>query len=176
MKQLFHSIFCLAVLAVFSFSNCNKHEDFGDGRAENLPDSVELGQSLVYVNGEDIVAKSNFKGSTSMDYMFCVFTHTDDGVEDELYFTIDTLTEGDQKARFDFGQFKLNETLIEDFDQIEIGSAFLKITSIDPLKKTVQGRFEAKFKKTFSKKVTNKKRYPDELLIQGVFHEPYLEY
>jgi hypothetical protein len=167
MKTIIRIMLILVILLNFA---CKK-EKFGDGFAENIPVSVNLGESQIFINGEEVFFNPDFVFRDKIQLFFGNFFHTKNEITDDLVLGIDSLRLGDFDPIFSFHRAKGDGTF-EGYKQIDKDSAFLIVTSLDTLNKEVQGRFEARFQKT-SSVISFKKKYPEKLLIQGVFNEKY---
>ena len=150
-----------------------------------LPDEVEFGHSVVFLNGEEVDYLPEFGHDTFNQIMNYPFLQTKNqgNILNLLGFGRLPLRTGDFqlttenilyiKARTSFSQTVSEDLEGYEYKLVDEDEGFLKIEALDTIKMEVKGRFKAKFKRT-SKNGFDDGDLPKFLLFQGVFFDNYV--
>jgi hypothetical protein len=171
--------FTVLMVFVILFNRCAKEPT----PFENLPSEVNLGESVIYLNGQ---LESNYRPDFKYIEINKIMNY---GFYDSVDLKINILGFG--WLPLSSGDFELHEERIlfvkalTNFDQvisedlkgysyklIDADEGFFNVESLDTVQHIVKGRFQAKFKRT-SKNGNRDLGLPKILLFQGVFHEQY---
>lgn len=152
-----------------------------------LPEEVELGASVVYLNGEE---EAMYLSIAAYDTINRVMNY---GFEESLNQGQLVNSLGFGRLPYSTGEFSLttenilytkartsfDQTVSEDLDGyeyklIDAGDGFFNLEYLDTVKMEVRGRFKAKFKRTAKNGVDG--GLPKYLTFQGVFYENYIPY
>ena len=168
----------LVLFILFVLGACHK-----EPRIE-LPEIVELEQTEVYLNGEQVNYNTEFRYVSVYDTMYYTFSEIVEnqvrvfGVSLLPYSTGSfTLSNNSRNLPNKGGYTFFSHTINEDLEGytyklVNEEDGFFEVTRLDTVNHIVEGRFKAEFKRT--KKNGNlgldlEKR----LFFQGVFHEKY---
>lgn len=177
MKKLLLTFFSFAIF--WTITGCKK-----DPPEAILPDDVEFGKSIIFLNGEEVDYLPDFKNDTFNHLMNYPFVQTKDQGTTKNVFTFDwlPLSTGNfqlttdniprVKAVTSFGQIIDVDTEGYKYKLVDEEEGFLNIESLDTIKMEVKGRFKAKFCRT-SKNGQKDLGLPEILLFQGVFYDKY---
>jgi hypothetical protein len=170
----------LLIIAIALLASCAKEP----ARFDNLPSEVELGKSVVYLNGSEATNyKPEFNYVEVNKVMSYGFSDSVASKINALGFAWLPLNTGDfqlheerilfVKALTNFYQTNGEDVILSSYDLIDADEGFFNVESLDTVQQIVKGRFEAKFKR--SSKIGNRgSGLPKILLFQGVFHEKYV--
>jgi hypothetical protein len=178
MKNLFLSI-VIFILLLLNFG-CTK-----DSNEVILPESVEIGKSKVYLNGEEVDYLPFIGNDTINKVIHYLFSQSKDNGSiingcgfGSLALKIGDYQLTDQNSPFTKAFTTFHQTIDGDVTGYEYKlsdqeDGFLKIESLDSIKLEVKGSFRAKFCRT-SKNGNKNLGLPKTLLFQGIFFETYL--
>ncbi|MBX2891368.1 MAG: hypothetical protein KF734_10600 [Saprospiraceae bacterium] len=169
-----------AALCLLSLLACEKESP--TTITVDLPDSVEFGKSVVYLNGElTEVYKPDFQLDTIyhlMNYIFIDSTISD--VITVWGFAWLPIKEGNfelhterllyVKALVQFSQIVDGDLDGYDYELIDANEGFLNIEHLDTVKMEVKGRFRVKFKRT-TKNGNGDLGLPEFLQFDGAFYD-----
>jgi hypothetical protein len=169
------------LLGVFFLEACVKEPP----EAQNLPESVELGKSVVFLNGEIAPGyEASFIYLSSYKTMSYVFVDSFDLIVNVFGFDWLPLSTGnfdlhDEDVLYIKANTGFSQAISEDFEGYSYKledpeEGFLEVQELDTIQKIAKGRFKAKFKRT--SKNGNEDLgidLPKILLFQGVFHDRY---
>jgi hypothetical protein len=163
---------------MIAFFGCKKEDFSPPTRAENLPETVDLGKSLMFLNGKEANLRFSFnrwkltQGDISTELVDVRTTH-------EL--SINSFTPGTTGSRLnscEFAVYDFNDNLIVGFYKIDDSySNFFEYTEVNEVAGTVAGKFDVTFRRF--KKVKNQpdgEDVPAMIVLQGVFNEKYEHY
>ncbi len=149
-----------------------------------LPDEVALGESIVYLNGEEADYMPYFRYQSTNRVMAYAFVQTKNQgqLENLLGFSYLPYKTGEfelttenilfVKANTYFGQTVGEDSDGYEYKLIDEEEGFFHVEEMDTVQLTVKGRFTAKFCRT-SRNSNRNLGLPKVLLFQGVFYEPY---
>jgi hypothetical protein len=164
MKFITNSIFYLLILG-FSISNCQKFEP---EPFANLPDSVELGKSVVYLNGELVDYQPKIRQLVPQFEEINI-----EFIEDNSRYLTHRLVLDTGKTYNHLTFFQsISDRIPHTYEPIDT-SNYLLITELNRTTRTIQGKFYGTFERTSTGVITNNNNLPIKLLFQGVFHENY---
>lgn len=180
MKRMIFS-FSIA-LAIGAITSCQK-----DPPEVILPEEVELGASVVYLNGEK---EATYLALVAYDTINRVMNY---GFEESLNQGQLVNSLGFGRLPYSIGEFSLttenilhtkartsfHQTVSEDLDGfdyklIDADEGFFNVEYLDTINLEVKGRFKAKFKRTAKNGFDGD--LPKYLTFQGVFYEKYIAY
>ncbi|MDX1911332.1 MAG: hypothetical protein SFV22_07595 [Saprospiraceae bacterium] len=151
----------------------------------NLPDSVQLGETIMYLNGEVADYKPNFAYIQVYQLMGCGFEEVAGDIVNSFGFS---------RLPLETGNFQLqpnqNETVegkaVSGFSQVvdedirgysyqleESVNGFIHVEYLDTAQQIVKGRFKVAFCRTSKNDWEEDLGLPEHLQFQGVFHEKY---
>ncbi len=167
--------------ATFLLLKCHK-----DTIEVDLPSEVELGETVVYFNGElTDMYKPDFRTDTIYEILSFGFVNNTGDIINSFGFYWLPIAEGNfQLTTERIPQVKaisfFSQTIDEDLDGydyklIDAEEGFFNIEHLDTVKREVKGRFRAKFKRT-SKNGNKNLGLPKFIQVDGVFNEPYQYY
>jgi hypothetical protein len=170
-----------AVLCLFCLLSCQKESP--PTIEVNLPDNVEFGKSVVYLNGEITeIYKPDFQLDTIYHLLNYIFIDSTSRPNVVTLFGFDWLPidEGDFKlhtqrelyigAKTIFSQI-VNEDLDGyEYELIDADEGFLNIEYLDTAKMEVKGRFRVKYKRE-SKNGNGDLGLPEYLQFDGAFYD-----
>ncbi len=173
MKTLLPLLIALFLLA----PSCKKE------RGEvNLPESVKLGKSEVYLNGSEADYKPRFFFHKAYNHINFPFQQIEGDIVNQVSFAWLPIKTGDFELHDEPIQYikaftHFSQIVDEDLPgyQYELENAeegFFKIEGLDTLKREVKGRFRAQFRRTKTNGYDDL-GLPEKLLYQGVFNEKY---
>ncbi len=176
-----NSLFLLSIICVIFVLGCFKEPD-----EVTLPNSVKLGESETYLNGAKVAYTPIFKNVKVYKHINYSFVEGEIGSikVNSLGFAWIPITDGDfpliasssDKSSGKNAFTSFNQTVNEDLSGYEYKlekpeDGFLKVETLDTIKKEVSGRFKARFCRT--KKNGVEGELPKIILFQGVFNEKY---
>ncbi|MCF8246531.1 MAG: hypothetical protein K9J37_15370 [Saprospiraceae bacterium] len=177
MKKLMFS-FSIA-LAIVVITSCQK-----DPKEAILPEEVEFGESVIYLNGELADYLPVFNHDT-INYLLnfpLVETKNQGQLVNSLSFDWLPLREGEYKlitkreprvnALTDFSQTVAEDLSGYEYELMDADEGFFNIEYLDSINMEVKGRFKAKFCRT-KKNGTKDGDLPKNIVFQGVFYEKY---
>jgi hypothetical protein len=175
MKNILLSLF----LGILFLEACVKEPP----EAQNLPESVELGKSVVFLNGEEASGyKASFLQQSKAKTMNYIFSDSFELVINAFGFAWLPLSTGNfelhnedilyVKANTNFSQIIAEDLEGYSYKLEDPEEGFLEVQELDTIQKIAKGRFKAKFKRT-SKNGNKDLGLPKILLFQGVFHDRY---
>jgi hypothetical protein len=154
----------------------------------NLPNQVDLGQSVVYLNG-DLFDSEPILYQTKLNKLFyCVFDqkiNNDDVGEliNRLGFSLLPLKVGTYNTTTDraegvaaftsFGQSFAEDLTGYNYKLEDPEDGYFTITSIDTMEQIVTGKFRAEFCRTSKNGIKEDLKMPKHLVFEGIFHEKY---
>ena len=177
MKNLSILLFLFAIIS--ASLGCEK-----DPKEAILPDDVEFGESVVYLNGEVEDYLPDFQYDSTIHVMSYGFEQTrNQGQLTNLFgFGLLPLSTGDfqitsENKLFEKARASFHQTVSEDLDGyeyklVDASEGFLNIEYLDTVNMEVKGRFKAKFCRT-SKNGNKDLGLPKSIVFQGVFYENY---
>jgi hypothetical protein len=171
-----------AALCLLSFLACEKEKN-PTTIAVDLPDNVEFGKSVVYLNGEITeVYKPDFQLDTIyhlVNYIFIDSTSKANVITlfgfdwlpiNEGNFILHTERELYIGAKTIFSQTVSEDLSGYDYELIDANEGFLNIEYLDTAKMEVKGRFRVKYKRT-SKNGNGDLGLPEYLQFDGAFYD-----
>lgn len=181
---------CLATLvACLLCMSCSKEEPLS---ALDLPVSVELGQSEVYMNRERVNYYFSWSENKAYNYINIAFRDSvwlsyPDGTRDQAFnslgFSLLPILVGEYKlhtertlyigAKTSFGQTIKEDMEGYSYKLIDEEDGFFHIEQLDTVEHIVAGRFQACFKRTSRNGNSKDLGLPKQIVMQGVFHERY---
>ncbi|MCU0346628.1 MAG: hypothetical protein MUC59_06780 [Saprospiraceae bacterium] len=169
----------LAIMSLLSVISCKK-----DPPEAMLPEDVEFGESVVYLNGEEVDYVPAFNHDTINYLLNFGFIQSKNQGQLVNSFSFDwlPLLEGEYELiteripRINALTF-FSQTLSEDLDGYEYklmdaNEGFFVIEHLDTINMEVKGRFKAKFCRT--KKNGADGDLPKNIVVQGFFYENYV--
>ncbi len=172
--------FALLTTAILAYTGCEK-----DPLEAILPNEVEFGESVVYLNGnvEDYIP--DFQYDSVIHVMSYGFEQSrNQGQLTNLFgFGLLPLSTGNFKITsenklFEQARASFHQTISEDLEGyeyklVDADEGFLHVEYLDSIKMEVKGRFKAKFCRT-SKNGNKNLGLPKHIVFQGVFYENYI--
>lgn len=149
-----------------------------------LPDDVEFGESIVYLNGmeEDYLPFLEYDSvNRVMNYVFAQSINQGQLINSLGFGRLPHDTGGFQlttdnilyvKARTSFHQTVGEDQEGYEYKLVDADEGFFIVEYLDTINMEVKGRFKAKFRRT-SKNGNKDLGLPKNLLFQGVFYENY---
>ncbi len=178
MKRLL--LLSITLVILLAIAGCEK-----DPPEAMLPDEVELGESVVYLNGKEVDYLPFLEFDTVNKVMNYVFAQSRN--QGQL---INSLGFG--RLPYNTGEFELttenilyvkartsfHQTVDEDvegyeYELTDADEGFINVEYLDTVKMEVKGRFKAKFCRT-SKNGNKDLGLPKNIVLQGVFYENYI--
>ena len=176
MKQLLSSLFFLTILFAIG---CKK-----DPPEAILPEDVEFGKSVIYLNGEEVDYVAVLENDTFNHLMNYGFSQEKGNIFNLLSFGRMPLSTGGfqlttenilyEKARTSFNQIVDKDLDGYEYELEDVDDGFLNIEYFDSIKMEVKGRFKAKFRRTAKNGVDGD--LPKHLVLQGVFYDKYVRH
>lgn len=153
------------------------------GCKDNLPSSVDLGETEVHLNGCEEKYPPYFRYFKVYNLMEMTFAYRKDHEFRTLGFNWLPLESGNYGLHTDtiphkdaaftgFGHIVESDLEGYTYKLLNPSEGYCHIESLDTLKRIVKGRFRAEFKRT-SKNGWKDFGLPETLLFEGVFHERY---
>jgi len=172
-----------SVFVAFSILNCSP--DTIEIPITELPESVEMGTSILYLNGE-VVDDYEFRTfhDTVNNHIGFVFTKesTEPSYRNNLQFVFLPLENGNYiihrtrdlnvGAFSTFRQSNFEESGWE-YELLKPENGFFEISAIDTIEQIVQGKFRSRYKLK-DKHGFKDTGLPGMILFEGIFHENYL--
>lgn len=171
--------FLFIYASLLFISSCQK-EPFVE-----LPETIELGETIVFLNGEEFNHTIEFQYISAYDAMYYSFLESIENQKRGLGFGVVpdtmgnfTLYEGGDPVLGKGSYTSFSHTINEDLEGytyklVNAENGFLEVTSLDTVAHTVAGRFKAEFKRT-KKNGNGNLDLPKRLFFEGVFHENYV--
>lgn len=175
-------IIILSVLLTFSIISCSP--DSIEIPITELPESVEIGTSILYLNGE--MADYDFRTyhdtvNNQIGFVFMKEFPNQD-YTNKLQFVFLPLKNGDYiihrtrelylGAFSTFGQSRY-EARGWEYELLDPEDGFFEISSIDKEEQIVQGKFRSRYKLK-DKNGFRDTGLPETILFEGIFHENYI--
>ena len=152
-------------------------------KVADLPLSVDLGETVYYLNGEKIEVRTPFEfkrvGYGYYGFLNLSFVEDRKTSYRELFSSIQNeINIGDITNRTDWQIYSPNDNLdVAIYERDESVSSFFTVTLIDTINLEVAGRFDVTFKRVSTlEDRPAAHRPPLTVICQGVFHEKYTEY
>lgn len=170
------AILSVIVVSSFLFNSCHK-----DPTPVDLPEEVNLGESVVYSNGEVANYQAFFRFRKVHGIMTYVFGDSIALIANIFGFDFIPLMTGNFNLKSSGSSIdrraaltSFSQTVSEDLDGysykfVDPDEGFFNVESLDTVQQIVKGRFLAKFKRT-SKNGNKDLGLPKCMLLQGVFH------
>ncbi len=185
--------FLVAVMGAFSWLLlcCQKDPKMSVEPTEpvvHLPTKVNLGESIVYLNGEVFDSPPDLFQRSSNQLFFATFAQVKDNPEvgqlyNSLYFSFLPLRQGDYSltTRQEYGiaaHPSFSQIFAEDlwgytYEVRDKEKGYFNITYLDSVEQVVKGQFKVKFHRTSTNGVTEDLQMPEWLFFEGIFHEHY---
>jgi len=172
-------ILAMLFAASLAFLGCEK-----DPPEAMLPEDVEFGESVVYLNGEVEDYLPDFQYDSVIHIMTYGFglTKNQGQLANNLGFGLLPLAEGDfeittKDAPFEKAFTSFHQTVSEDLDGyeyklVDASEGFFNVEYLDTINMEAKGQFKAKFCRT-SKNGNKDLGLPKHIVFQGVFYENY---
>lgn len=168
-------LFSVGLIALLS--GCCKNSE------ADLPKEVNLGKSVVYLNGCKEDYEPAFLYIKAYNILNFVFVERDDDIVNTLGFSylpiqtgnfeLDTARIIHVAALTSFGQTVDYDLLGYEYALVNPEEGFFKVETLDTVKQEVSGHFKAKFKRT-TKNGYDNLGLPENLTFEGVFYEKYV--
>jgi hypothetical protein len=149
-----------------------------------LPDTVSLGGTLVYLNGEEIDFEPNMVAVKRLEMIGYSFLQVVEDIESAFAFGNVPLKTGyyglhtdpqqasPDKALAVFAQIVDEDLRGYSYKLEESVEGFIHVESLDSINQVVKGRFKVAFCRTSTNGYEDL-GLPEHMLLQGVFHEKY---
>ncbi len=187
------TIFSVVLTVVFSLLmlHCRKEPTPSVEPAEpivNLPTEVNLGESIVYLNGEVFDGVPDIYYRPFDQLFFAVFLQTKDNADvgqliNLLAFSFLPLRQDNYPliterlygiaAYPGFGQIFAEDLTGYTYEVRDKEKGYFNITYLDTVEQVVKGQFKVKFHRTSTNGVTEDLQMPEWLFFEGVFHQKY---
>jgi len=176
MKQL------LILTLLFSLLSCSENEI----QDINLPESVELGESQIFLNGTLVDYEPKATEDTVNEQLIITFRfEPDQSILNSLGFSALRVDEGNYSlhetrelyigARTNFFQTVNSEFDGWEYKLVRAEDGYFNITNIDRENLTIQGKFKAYFELE-SKNGFEDTGLPEKAKFEGVFHHTYEQF
>ena len=149
-----------------------------------ISNSVELGKSEVYLNGERYENFTEFFHDTINDQLLFAFRKGDESLLNSLSFSFLPVSEGEYIVHNTFelylgAQSYFGQTVNSEFDGwvyklINAENGFFEISKLDQENMIIEGDFKVEFE-VESKNGFGDTGLPDKVKFQSVFHENYIK-
>lgn len=172
-------VFFLATFSLLLLCQCKKEPET---IIVNLPDDIEFGETIVYLNGEITEDyQPDFQLDTVYDLINYVFIDsTKANVFTLIAFDWLPIKEGnfqlhEERIPYIKALTSISQIVDEDlpgyeYQLIDADEGYINIEQLDTAKMEVRGRFRAKFKRT-SKNGNDDLGLPENLQFDGVFYD-----
>ena len=165
------------------FTQCHKYPD------AILPESVELGQSVIFMNAEKTeVFKPRIKKSGVFDHINFQFAEfRNDSLTQNTFsflwipvrtgeYALTTDNSGPKgNALCSFGQRIDDDLPGYEYKLVDAHDGYFHLETLDTVNQIVSGRFRAKFKRT-DRNGNRNMGLDKHIIFEGVFHEHYTPY
>ena len=168
-------LFLTGVIAFFS--SCDK-----DPKEVDLPFEVDMGKSIVYLNGKEVDYEPHIFLHKVYNHMNFPFVQKKGDILNQVAFSWLPVKTGDfalhtERVQYVKALTSFSQIVDEDIEGYEYelespDEGFFNIEGLDTVKLEVKGRFKAKFRRT-SKNGHGNLGLPEVLLFQGIFNEKY---
>jgi hypothetical protein len=149
-----------------------------------ISNSVELGKSEVYLNGEQYENYTEFFHDTINDQLLFGFRQGEESLLNSLSFSFLPVSEGEYIVHNTFelylgAQSYFGQTVNSEFDGwvyklINAENGFFEISKLDQENMIIEGNFKVEFE-IGSKNGYEDTGLPEKVKFQGVFHENYIK-
>ena len=174
----------LAAFLMLLFTQCHKYPD------AILPESVELGQSVIFMNAEKTeVFKPRIRQRSThrnhIDFQFVEYRN-DSLIQNTVVFYWVPLQIGEYTLTDDnsgptgnalcgFGQRIDDDLPGYEYKLVDAQDGYFHLETLDTVNQIVSGRFRAKFKRT-DRNGNRNMGLDKHIIFEGVFHEHYTFY
>lgn len=179
----YFKIILMGLLCIFWLNSCFKDYDV------DIDDTVALGESLVYLNGEESNLTTPFISySTIHNIINYAFGNVEDflpnegrsvgfsfaSLERKNFFLCKNRDDCEGGVETSFSHIVGSDLRGFTYQLVNKEEGYFEVTQLDTIQRTVQGRFKVQFKRTTKNGNGDIiKDLPKRLTFEGVFHEEY---